>query len=169
MKVVEVGALAAFAVVILAPATAIGQKATLPKEGNYAFDFCPVGHGRSLSGGDKFFVLGYDLDAVLRSTPAGGSFDRMGARCYGLYKNVAGKAFEAGGCELTDLDGDKWWMDYQGSPDGTGGTYKAAWGTGKYEGMTLQGEYHLDNNWGSPAKDVAFVGCNPNRGTYKLR
>ena len=71
--------------------------------------------------------------------------------------------------EITDLDGDKWWMDYYGAADGTGGQYKAAWGTGKYEGMTLQGEYHLDNNWGSPAKDVAFIGCNLNQGTYKLR
>ncbi len=25
------------------------------------------------------------------------------------------------------------------------------------------------DNWGSPAKDVAFVGCNPNKGTYKLK
>jgi len=166
MKITGVAMLAALAVV---PLSAIGGKVTLPKEGKYAFDFCPIGHGKTLAGGDKYFVLGYELDAVIRSTPPDGPFDRMGARCYGLYKNVAGKSFEAGGCELTDLDGDKWWMDYYGAPDGTGGHYKAAWGTGKYEGITLQGEYHLDNNWGSPAKDVAFIGCNPNQGTYKLK
>jgi hypothetical protein len=35
--------------------------------------------------------------------------------------------------------------------------------------MVLRGEYRLDNNWGSPAKDVAFLGCNHNKGTYKLK
>ena len=43
------------------------------------------------------------------------------------------------------------------------------WGSGKYEGMTLQGEYHIDNAWGNPSQDVAFIGCNPNKGTYKLK
>ena len=72
-------------------------------------------------------------------------------------------------CELTDLDGDKWWMDYRGNPDGKGGTYTSAYGTGKYDGMTLRGEYHIDNDWGSISKEVSFQGCNPNKGTYKLK
>ncbi len=97
---------------------AMGAKVNLPKEGKYAFDFCPIGHGRTFSGGEKFFVMSYDLDAVIRATPANGPFDRMGARCYGLYKSIAGKPHEAGVCELTDLDGDKWWMDYEGTWDG---------------------------------------------------
>jgi hypothetical protein len=148
---------------------ASGAKVSMPKEGSYAFDFCPVGHGKPLSGGDGFFVMSYEIDALTRSTPGERAFDRMGARCYGLYKNIAGKPHESGLCEMTDRDGDKWWMDYDGASDGTGGTYKSVWGSGKYEGMTLQGEYHVDNAWGSPAKDVAFVGCNPNKGTYKLK
>src|SRR5689334_23296794 len=119
----------------IAPMVALGAKVTLPQEGKYAFDFCPIGHGKSLSGSDKFFALGYELDAVIRSTPPGGPFDRMGARCYGIYKNIAGKPKETGLCELTDIDGDKWWMDYDGTWDGGGGTYKAVWGSGKYDGM----------------------------------
>ena len=27
---------------------AMGAKVNLPKEGKYAFDFCPIGHGRNL-------------------------------------------------------------------------------------------------------------------------
>jgi hypothetical protein len=148
---------------------AFAGKVSIPKEGSYAFDFCPIGQGRTLSNPDKIFALHYDLDAVVRSTPPGGAFDRVGARCYGLYTNLNGKQAEKGLCELTDLDGDKWWMDYQGNPDGAGGTYVAAGGTGKYDGMTLRGEYRLDNAWGSPSKEVAFIGCNSNKGTYKLR
>jgi hypothetical protein len=162
-------AVSVVAVAISTAGPALAGKVNISKEGKYAFDFCPVGRGKTFAAGDKFFVMSYELDAVLRSTPLGGPFDRMGARCYGLYKNINGVPREAGVCELTDLDGDKWWMDYQGTWDGGGGTYTAVWGSGKYEGITLQGEYRIDNAWGSPAKDVAFVGCNPNQGTYKLK
>jgi hypothetical protein len=150
------------------PALAAG-KVELPKAGNYAFDFCPIGHGRSLNASDKWFVMSYDIDAVLRSTPPGGAFDRMGARCYGIYRNFGGQQRENGVCELTDLDGDKWWMDYHGGAQGGGGTYTAVTGTGKYAGMELKGEYRIDNKWGNPAKEVAFTGCNPNKGSYQLR
>jgi hypothetical protein len=145
------------------------NKVSIPKEGSYAFDFCPIGRGKNLAAGDKWFVLHYELDAVLRSTPPGGAFDRMGARCYGLYRNFEGQQSENGVCEITDLDGDKWWMDYKGASQGAGGTYTAVTGTGKYAGMELKGEYRLDNNWGSPAQDVAFIGCNANKGSYRLK
>lgn len=150
------------------PGSADAGKVNIPKEGSYEFDFCPIGRGKTFSSGDKLFVMNYDLDAVLR-TASGKAFDRMGARCFGIYSNISGRQQETGICELTDLDGDKWWMDYRGNPDGAGGTYTAAFGTGKYEGMTLRGEYRIDNAWGSVSKEVSFQGCNPNKGTYKLR
>ena len=154
---------------MLAAGSVMAGKVNIPKEGNYEFDFCPIGRGKTFSSGDKLFFMQYDLDAVLRSTPAGRAFDRMGARCLGIYSNLSGRQQEAGMCELTDLDGDKWWMDYRGNPDGKGGTYTSAYGTGKYDGMTLRGEYHIDNDWGSISKEVSFQGCNANKGTYKLK
>jgi len=167
MKRVLVSA-AAIAAVVLS-ASAVGGKVNMPKEGSYEFDFCPIGRGKTFSAGDKLFFIHYDLDAVLRSTPPGRAFDRMGARCLGIYSNLSGRQQEAGMCELTDLDGDKWWMEYRGNPDGKGGTYTSAHGTGKYEGMILRGEYRIDNDWGSISKEVSFQGCNPNKGTYKLK
>ena len=167
MKVAH--AVAVGVVAMCAAGVSLGGKVNIPKEGAYEFEFCPIGHDRELSNPDKIFVSHYDLDALLRTTPPGRAFDRMGARCYGLYTNLNGRQAETGVCEITDLDGDKWWMDYHGNPDGAGGTYVSAGGTGKYDGMTLRGEYHIDNSWGSPAKEVAFLGCNPNKGTYKLK
>ena len=41
--------------------------------------------------------------------------------------------------------------------------------TGKYDGMTLEGEYRIDSSWGSASKEVSFQGCNPNKGTYRLK
>jgi hypothetical protein len=162
----------AVAVGVVAVSTAgpgFAGKVNIPKEGSYEFDFCVVGRGKTLSAGDKLFVMNYELDANLRSTPPGRAFDRMGSRCYGIYINLNGNPQESGICELTDLDGDKWWMDYHGTWDGGGGTYKAVHGTGKYDGITLQGEYHIDNSWGNASKEVSFQGCNPNKGTYKLK
>jgi hypothetical protein len=152
----------------LVAGNAVAGKVNMPKEGNYAFELCPIGKAKTFSADDKLFVMHYDGSAVLRTTPAGQPFDRMGARCLGIYSNVNGRQKTSGFCELTDLDGDKWWMEYGGHPDGSGGTYTAAYGTGKYNGMTLQGEYLIDNEWGSISDEVAFQGCNPNKGTYKL-
>ena len=151
--------------------SAMAGKVNIPKEGAFAIDFCLVGRGNTMSaGGDKFFLITYAVDAITHSKPPGGPFDRMGARCYGVWKNSLGTITEAGGCEMTDVDGDKWWMDVlSAKPDGNGGYYKAVWGTGKYEGMTLQGEFSNDHDFGSPGKDVAVTACNPNKGTYRLK
>jgi hypothetical protein len=167
MKRIIVAVVWAFAV--LATGSATAGKVNMSKEGSYEFDFCPIGRGKTFSEGDKFFVMNYDLDAIVKSTPPGKAFDRMGARCFGIYVNVSDHPRESGICELTDLDGDKWWMDYKGTWDGGGGTYTAVHGTGKYDGVTLQGEYHIDNTWGSISKEVSFQGCNHNKGTYKLK
>lgn len=154
---------------MLAADSAMAGKVNIPKEGNYEFDFCVIGRGKSFSAGDNLFVLHYELDANVNSVPPGRAFDRMGSRCYGLYINLNGKPRESGICELTDLDGDKWWMDYRGTWDGGGGAYTAAHGTGKYEGINLQGEYHIDNSWGKASTELSFQGCNRNKGTYKLK
>lgn len=161
--------IAALVTAVSAGAALAGGKVNMPVEGTYQFDFCPIGQGKTFSNTDKIFAIQYDLHAILRATPSGGAFDRMGGRCYGLYTNLNGKQAENGICELTDLDGDKWWMDYHGNSDGAGGTYTSAGGTGKYDGMVLRGEYKIDNNWAVPSKEVSFLGCNPNKGTYKLR
>src|SRR5262245_48205915 len=42
-----------------------------------------------------------------------------------------------GGCEIVDLDGDKWYIHYHGNLEGTGGTYTAVYGTGKYAGLVV--------------------------------
>ena len=144
-------------------------KVNIPREGTYEFDFCVIGRGKSLGDGKPLFLLHYELDANVFSVPQGKAFDRMGSRCYGQYFSLNGVPREQGICELTDLDGDKWWMDYRGNADGTGGTYSAAQGTGKYEGVAIKGEYRLDNNFGQASSELSFQGCNRNKGSYKLK
>ncbi len=146
---------------------AVAGKVNMPKEGPFAFDFCAVGEPQLLTSGDKVTVSHYRNFANIRTEPAGKPFDRMSSICYGTYANLDGHQQDFGVCEWTDQDGDKFWVEYHGSADGAGGTYTAPYGTGKYEGMTLNGQYVLDF-WPAATKDV-FQGCFKNKGTYKLK
>jgi hypothetical protein len=152
---------------MLAGSSAIAGKVNIPKEGSYDFDFCAVGESRALVSGDKIFVSNYRVISDVRTEPAGKPFDRMSALCYGNFVILNGRSQDFGVCELTDVDGDKWWMEFHGNVEGTGGTYTSPYGTGKYEGMTIKGQYVLDA-WPVSLKDI-FQGCNHNKGTYKLK
>jgi hypothetical protein len=152
---------------LIASGAGTAAKVNMPKEGSYEFEFCSIGRFKTMSSGDDVFVSHYDVVANLRTSPPGRPFDRAAAQCYGVYARLNGQHQESGVCELTDEDNDKWWMSYRGNADGSGGTYNAVHGTGKYAGMNLRGEYHLDF-WPAVSKDVVQA-CNKNKGSYKLR
>lgn len=148
--------------------SAVAGKVNMPKEGTFEFDYCAVGEAQPpLVSRDKVLVSHYRNVANVRTEPAGKPFDRMGSICYGTYANLNGKQQDFGVCELTDLDGDKWYLEYHGGNDGTGGTYTSAYGTGKYDGMTVDGHYVLD--FWPPAVKGGFQGCFHNKGTYRLK
>lgn len=165
MKCMWVGWLCGSLAMVSVPALA--DKVSLPQAGPFEFDFCLVGEARTMSGGDKVFVSHYSNVANLRTEPGGRPFDRTSSLCLGTFASIDGKPQDFGVCELTDADGDKWWMEYHGNPDGSGGTYAAVYGTGKYAGMTVQGKYVLDF-WPNAEKN-GFQACNHNSGTYRLR
>jgi hypothetical protein len=83
----------------------------------------------------------------------------------GIYHSLDGKAVENGYCDIVDADGDKYLVRYSG--DSKGGKVEAIAGTGKYEGMTLQGQYRV-GNFPTTSSD-RFYSCNRFTGTYKLR
>lgn len=165
MKTSTMVAIGMGAMLIAGGATA--GKVNMPKKGNYELVFCVVDQQKSLSGGDKFFVSHYQGISMIRTEPAGKPFDRTSGVCYGTWMNLNGRQRGFGMCEMIDMDGDKWWLEYTDNPEGGGGTYTSPWGSGKYEGMTLKGEYKVES-WPT-SKDAAFQVCNPNKGTYELR
>lgn len=140
--------------------------ADMPKAGSFKFDFCFVGQGETLTVDKHFTVMHYTANTSLRTEPAGGPFDRQSGRCWGTLGSVAGKSQEFGYCEVVDQDKDRWYLEYHGNAEGTGGTYTAVHGTGKYAGMTLNGEYSY-KLWPTTSPNT-IQGCNPNKGTYKL-
>ena len=146
---------------------AAAGKVNMPKEGAYELKFCTVGSGTTVAATDQAYVSHYSGTAVLSTQPPGGAFDRQAAKCWGTLGIIKGKASHLGYCDLVDMDGDKWLMEYHGKEDNSGGTYVAVMGTGKYDGMTVKGEYKLDFYPGLSAD--GYSGCHHNKGTYKLK
>ncbi len=152
---------------LLAAGGAAAGKVNMPKKGSYELVFCVVDQAKSLSGGEKHFVSHYEGISMVRTEPPGKPFDRTSGVCYGTWMNLNGRQRGFGMCEMIDMDGDKFWMEYTDNPEGGGGTYTSPWGTGKYEGMVLKGEYKVES-WPT-SRDAAFQVCNPNKGTYELK
>lgn len=142
-------------------------KVDMPKKGNYEFIFCVVDQAKTLSGGDKYYVSHYEGIVNVLTNPPGRAFDRSSGVCYGTWMNLNGRQRGFGMCEMIDMDGDKWWLEYTDNPEGGGGTYTSPWGSGKYAGMTIKGEYKVES-WPT-SKDAAFQVCNQNRGSYELK
>ena len=67
----------------------------------------------------------------------------------------------------TDEDGDKFWLEFNGSADGAGGKYTAPVGSGKYGNIRWNGRVPLDF-WPPATKEVSQA-CNHNKVTYKLK
>lgn len=147
--------------------TAWAGKVSMPKEGSFELKFCTIGSGTTILANDQVYATHYAGSATLVATTPGAAFDRQTARCWGTLGIVGGKGRHLGYCDIADMDGDKWLMEYHGKEDNSGGTYTSVSGTGKYEGMTLKGEYKLDF-WPGPSAD-GYAGCHHNKGTYRLK
>src|SRR6516165_8599110 len=78
----------------------------------------------------------YEIDGVARNDAGGPMFNLFGLRCVGM---GSGPGSELGTCTYTDKDGDNIFMPYTGKSGR--GTYEVAGGTGKFAGITGNGEW----------------------------
>jgi hypothetical protein len=137
------------------------------KEGRLEFDICKFGkadyplQARSLIEESFQRIAAFIYDG--RRT----DIDRQDSRCAATYEVVDGEYRDHGVCTELDADGDQWLMRYQTGAD-LGGTWVAASGSGKYSGMTAQGEYKPVNNIPGVIPN-GFKNCNHYTGTYKLQ
>lgn len=143
------------------------SKVQMLKEGTVELLFCGVSSVTVPLTSKELTFGQYVSDANVMTIPAGGPFDRQSARCWGAFGNVMDKSQENGFCEVVDQDGDKWYPEFHGNPQGTGGTFTVPYGTGKYAGMTMHAEYRLDLWPRGTGNTVHF--CNLNKWSYKLK
>ena len=116
------------------------QAADIPKEGavNFTFAWVVVSSTNIQQGTPSFDT--YDLVGVTRNDAGGPMFDFFGARCVGADEvSGPGKSTTRGTCTWTDTDGDNIFTPYSGTAQH--GTLELAGGTGKFAGITGNGEW----------------------------
>jgi hypothetical protein len=141
--------------------------AEILREGRFDFNFCKFGkadYPRQAEG-----LVSGSFGRIIASMYDDGDLkdiDQQGSRCVGTYEIVGGSYRDYGVCTQVDADGDKWFMRYETGAD-LSGTWVAAGGSGKYEGMTAKGEYRPTGNVPGLVPN-GFKSCNHYTGTYKL-
>jgi hypothetical protein len=117
------------------------QAADMPKAGSDNFTtVLVVTLANTIQQGTQSFVT-YEVDGVARNDAGGPMFNFFGVRCIALEEGPDPSKFTGHGtCTFTDADGDNIFTPYN-STGGRGGTFEVAGGTGKFAGITGNGEW----------------------------
>jgi hypothetical protein len=117
------------------------QAADMPKEGTENFtNVLVVTLSNSIQQGTQSFFT-YEVDGVARNDAGGPMFNLFGVRCVGMEEGPdPGKFTGHGTRTYTDADGDNIFMPYSAT-GGRRGTFEVAGGTGKFVGISGNGEW----------------------------
>ena len=137
------------------------------KEGRFNFDICKYAKADYPLQARSLMEESFHRIAAFIYNGRREDIDRQGSRCAATYEVAGGEYRDHGVCTRVDPDGDQWLMRYQTGTN-LGGTWVAASGSGKYAGMTAQGEYKPVNNIPGVIPN-GFKNCNHYTGTYKLQ
>jgi hypothetical protein len=147
------------------------QAADMPKEGTDAFtNIWAITISNTIQQGTNSFDT-YEINGVARNDAGGPMFNFFGLRCVGTSSGPGGgERSEHGTCTYTDKDGDNIFAPYTGkSGHGSArGTYEVAGGTGKFAGITGNGEWWNINPAPIKSDDKRGRGVIANKVSWKL-
>jgi|SRR5215472_1082419 hypothetical protein len=117
------------------------QAADMPKGGSDNFtNVLVVTSSNTIEQGTQS-LSSYEVDGVARNDAGGPMFNLFGVRCVGVEEGPGpGKFTGHGTCTYTDTDGDNIFTPYSASI-GRRGTFAVTGGTGKFAGITGNGEW----------------------------
>src|SRR5215472_16428407 len=101
-----------------------------------------------------------------RNDAGGPMFNLFGQRCMGLWEGAGGESADRGTCTFTDKDGESILMPY--SSRNARGAYEVAGGTGKFAGITGNGEFAANSPGQIKSDNRRNRGFVSNRVTWKL-
>jgi hypothetical protein len=160
--------LAAMAAIVFgAAASLLVQAAEMPKEGTDNFtNIWATTISNTIQQGTQSFIT-YEFGGVARNDAGGPMFNFFGLRCVGM-SDVSGPGnnTDHGSCTFTDKDGDNIFMPYTGKSGR--GTYEVAGGTGKFTGITGNGEWWNIRPWPIMSDDKRNRGVIANKVSWKL-
>jgi hypothetical protein len=137
-------------------------------EGKFDHMTCYAGPSHVLQQGDGIIAGSYDSTAMMPGQE-GTPYYNMSGRCLGQFTIINGDYSESGSCQYWNAAGDKIFGVYarKGDVAKAEGTWRVVQGTGKFEGITSEG------NWIplAPFPPVPNVGtqCNHEWGTYSVK
>ncbi len=147
---------------ILAFAVSVAAEAQMPKQGRFRGNFgvTAVGTPHQIEEGHVFFVGAFS--GVFFNDVAGGFLDKSSVVCPGVNDIVNGTSTgNHGYCIVTDKDGDKAFLVWQGkdtSPNAGGGDQEWTGGTGKYAGLRGKSTYRYTGIGATPSFAVVWDG-----------
>jgi hypothetical protein len=121
---------------------AIGHGADLPKEGSDSWTQSWVRMYLSEMKVADHSLLQFEIAGSTRNDKGGPMWSNFSFRGMGLHMEGGGEVREPANCVWADKDGDQIMADIASSGGGDG-IYTIVAGTGKYAGITGNGEWHL--------------------------
>ena len=137
-------------------------------EGKFDHMSCYAGPSHVIQQGDGIIAGSYDSTAMMPGQE-GTPYYNLSGRCLGQFTIINGDYSESGSCQYWNAAGDKIFGVYarKGDVAKAEGTWRVVQGTGKFEGITSEG------NWiplaPFPPVPNVVTQCNHEWGTYTLK
>lgn len=141
---------------------AAAPSANAAESGILEFIHCLGGTPQSIKHGEGNAAHLVMMNGNVRSTVPGGMLDNTGSQCAVLNGSSNGVSFAHGLCEITDLDGDRLWFEFERRNND--GTFRGVSGTGKYVSLKLEGTY---THTRFPQRPGYFQGCAHSKGQWQ--
>ena len=152
---------------VLALAASVVCAADMPKEGKMDFNYCMAATYKPVMASPQLNSGLAESWASIYSNPPGGPFDNQGSQCGAILVSRDGAMESTAYCKQIDKDGDVWLFKF--TDRNFVGKLESLGGTGKYDGMTLTGDFKpVGGNVPSAAPGVIQM-CNPVVGAYRMR
>jgi hypothetical protein len=151
---------------------ATGSEAQVAKEGDVSGTQSVSGTFKAAKIGDDFFLATGENMGVLVSDSGAGPFSDLSGRCVAQVLYVKGVGRDQGHCVYMDRAGDQFVTEFEapaaklGAP-AENGTYKYLGGTGKFAGLTGQGEWVFTRM--RPVAEGTYQGYVKIKGHYQLQ
>ena len=136
-------------------------------EGKYDQTSCYSGQSHVIQQGEGITAGSYELTGMMPGQE-GTPLYMLSGRCLGQFSIINGDYSENGSCQFWNAAGDKMFGVYarKGDPAKAEGTWHVVQGTGKLEGITLEGKWTPIT---LPALPNVTSQCNHEWGTHSLK
>jgi hypothetical protein len=139
-------------------------------EGKYEGQSCYAGQAQLIPHADGY-VAGSAAFVGMAPGWEGSPFKMMSAHCAGSFANIGDQVDEHGACEFVNAAGDKFFGLYarKGDAAKAEGTWHVVHGTGKLEGMTMEGKFMSIGPFPPSGAPSMITACNHEWGTYSIK